>query len=102
MLFPKVKVNTLILTSLKKTAMYQCESRETSGRRRSLQCTWRWEEVIMRNLKKNFCQVNKKATFAKLFRGHWRSWLARYTGSVEVTGSNPVCSTEFAAAGASF
>ena len=24
--------------------------------------------------------------------GHWRSWEARHTGSVEVTGSNPVCS----------
>ena len=26
--------------------------------------------------------------------GNWRSWLARYTGSVEVTGSNPVFSTK--------
>ena len=28
------------------------------------------------------------------FTGNWRSWLARYTGSVEVTGSNPVFSTK--------
>ena len=25
--------------------------------------------------------------------GHWRIWLARNTGSVEVIGSSPICST---------
>lgn len=30
---------------------------------------------------------------ARQIPGLWRSWLSRYTGSVEITGSNPVSST---------
>ena len=29
----------------------------------------------------------------KSLKGHWRIWLARNTGSVEVIGSSPICST---------